>query len=95
MRFAISDDFSLDEVRVGNVYPVKGGRMSRFAVGMVCIAISEPRSAIDGRMCHMVTVSKDGEIVSTASYGLHAMEERMPIGFVRGLDTLEFNVEPI
>ena len=95
MRFTISDDFSLDEVRVGNVYPVKGGRQARYAVGMVVLAISEPRDKFSDRMCHMVTVAKDGEIVSTSSYGVHAMEDRIPIGFVRGLDVLTFDVEPM
>jgi hypothetical protein len=43
----------------------------------------------------MLVVSKDGEIVGTNSYAIHAMEERVPIGFVQGLESLDFEVQPI
>lgn len=95
MKFTISDEFSLDEVRVGNVYPVRGGRAARYAIGMVVIALSGPKDRHSDEMCHMLTISKEGEIVGATTYATHAMENRAPIGFVDGLDALDFDVRPI
>jgi hypothetical protein len=39
--------------------------------------------------------TKEGNPIGVTSYGLHAIEDRAPIAFVRGLDTLDLTMEPI
>lgn len=78
------NEFSIGEpVRVGNVYPVKGGRGVREKHLQVLIAMSEDR-----RESYFLVVNKDGEAVGVNRYGTHYVNDLQPIAFVEGLEDL-------
>ena len=58
----------LNEVRPGNIYPAKGGRKPGTEYWLV-VAVSETGA-------HLIGFNAEGQPVSTASYGKHAMRER-------------------
>lgn len=58
-------------IKVGDMYQAKGGRGDTAAWVV---------AAVRGDTLHMLGIDKSGEIVSTASYGAHAMEGRTCIG---------------
>jgi hypothetical protein len=68
---AIPDEAIADRVQVGDVLPAKGGRGDT-ALWLVV--------AVRGNSVHMLGLSRLGEIVSTASYGMHALSDRAVIG---------------
>jgi hypothetical protein len=70
------------EVRVGNVY----GYGTRAGHMMVLMAITE------GETCLLIVVDKHGNPVGITNYGMHSLDERMPIAFCEGLDALEFRI---
>jgi len=61
-------------VQVGDVYPAKGGRGDTRYWLVIALTNSE-------RSAHMLGLDIAGEVVSTASYGVHALEDRERIGF--------------
>lgn len=89
MRVNVTDIPQFQQPVVGNVYPISGGYGRKAGHAMVLIAITEKGS------CLMLVIDKDGEPIGVTSYGLHAIEERTPIAFVRGLDDLVFEMEPL
>jgi len=76
-----------DPVRVGNVYPVKGGRGLKQGHLQVVIAITESRE-YHGQSALLLVTTKDGKPVGVNSYGLSYVEELCPVAFVEGLDNL-------
>lgn len=91
MKFRIEDKAVLPQtpsVRVGNVYPAKGGARAKIAMWVV-IGVDEGSQRV-----HLVGLNDIGEMRSTCSYGIWAMQSRDVIGRVEGLDELEFTVEP-
>ena len=76
-----------DAPRVGNVYPVKGGRGMKNGHLQVLIAITKPHEyrGINGLL---LVITKEGEPVGVNSYGMHYIEELCPVAFVEGLDEL-------
>jgi len=74
---------------VGNVYPCAGGYGRKAGHAMVLIAITARQRAL------MLIIDKDGEPIGVSSYGLHAIEERAPVAYVRGLDQLDLTMEPL
>ncbi len=88
----------VDEARVGNVYPVKGGRGLRDGHMQVLIAITDPNSdkfSSQGRMALLLVIDKDGSPRGVNSYGIHYINDLCPIAFVDGLDELEFNMRSL
>jgi hypothetical protein len=77
------------EVRVGNVYHVKGGYGTKAGHMMVLMAITE------GETCLLMVVDKHGNPVGITNYGMHSLDERMPIAFCEGLDALEFRIRSL
>ena len=77
-----------EAARVGNVYPIKGGRGARYGNMQVLIAITEPREQWQGSMGLMLVISKEGKPVGVNSYGMHYIEDLQPIAFVEGLEEL-------
>lgn len=77
-----------EAARVGNVYPVKGGRGLRHGHMQVLIAITEPADCYNGRQGLLLVITKDGKPVGVNSYGIHYIEDLCPIAFVEGLDDL-------
>ena len=78
-------------VRVGNVYPVKGGRGLKNGHMQVLIAVTEGNEW-QGRTCLFLVITKDGKPASVNSYAMHYVEGLMPIGFVAGLDAMTLEV---
>lgn len=76
-----------DPARVGNVYPIKGGRGLRDGHMQVLIAITKPHE-YRGTAGLMIVVNKEGEPVGVNSYGMHYIEDLQPIAFVEGLDEM-------
>lgn len=71
------------EVEVGNVY---GSRCRTKTHAWLIVAII-------GRTAHALGLNEEGEISSTASYGVHAFERRNIIGKV-DLSNMEFPIIP-
>ena len=89
------DDFSpLEPVRVGNVYPIKGGRGLREGHMQILLAITEPHNC-HGASCLFLVVNKDGQPRGVNSYGLHYVQELMPMAFVDGIDELSLVMRSI
>lgn len=63
-----------DGVQVGDVYPAKGGRGDTRYWLVLAITNSD-------RAAHMLGLDSAGEVVSTQTYGIHAIEDRQRIGF--------------
>lgn len=89
MKINVSNFPTFSQPVVGNVYPIKGGYGRKAGHAMVLLSITEAAS------CLMLVINNEGEPVGVTSYGLHAIEERAPIAFVRGLEELEFTMEPL
>jgi hypothetical protein len=77
------------ETRVGNVYHVKGGYGTRDGHMMVLMAITAKDN------CLLMVIDKHGIPVNITSYGLHSIDERMPIAFCEGFDALEFRIRSL
>jgi hypothetical protein len=77
------------ETRVGNVYHVKGGYGTRAGHMMVLMAITKNDTAL------LMVIDKHGEPVSITNYGVHALDERMPIAFCEGIDSLSFRIRSL
>ena len=88
----INDRMINGGVRIGDVYPAKGGARRRIALWVVLSITGTDHS---GQMVHLLGLNEEGEITSTSSYGLHAMESRERIGYVAGLEDMQFNIEPM
>ncbi len=91
MKFEIKlGEFSPENpVRVGNVYPVKGGYGTRAKHMMVLLTITKDN------ICLLMVLNKDGEPVGVTHYAVTAMDDRMPIGFVPGVADMTFDVIPL
>lgn len=89
MKINVADIPAFHQPMVGNVYPISGGYGRKAGHAMVLLAITEKHS------CLMLVIDKSGEPVGVTSYGLHAIEDRAPVAFVRGLDDLIFEMEPL
>lgn len=77
----------LEAARIGNVYPIKGGRGLKQGHLQVLIAITEPKE-YSGPAGLMLVITKDGKPVGVNSYGMHYIEELCPIAFVDGLEDM-------
>jgi hypothetical protein len=89
MKIDVTDLPTFSQPIVGNVYAINGGYGRRAGHSMVLIAITQKESAL------LLVIDKDGEPVGVTSYGLHAIEERAPIAFVPGMDSLHFQMQPL
>lgn len=70
---------------VGNVYNVRGGSGARLGHMMVIISIIANTVTV-------LTINKDGDVVTGSSYGLHYFEDKCPIAYCNGLEDLSFNI---
>ena len=89
MKINVTDLPTFSQPVIGNVYGCAGGYGRKAGHSMVLIAITEKQQAL------MLVIDKDGNPVGVTSYGLHAIEERAPIAFVGGLDSLDLTMEPL
>lgn len=90
MRIDIRTDVAIpgEGVRVGNVYPTKGGYGARKGHMFVVAAINEG-------IATCLTVDKEGNIVGATIYGCHVFEDRTLIAYVEGLEDLELIMRSI
>lgn len=84
-----------EAVRVGNVYPVRGGRGARDGNMQVLIAITKPRETWHGQAALLLVIDKNGNPTGVNSYGLHAIESWQPIAFVDGLDEMTLTMRSL
>lgn len=89
MKINMTDIPAFSQPVVGNAYAISGGYGRRAGHLMVLLAITEKNS------CLMLVVDKEGNPVGVTSYGLHAIEERAPVAFVRGLENLDLTLEAL
>jgi len=89
VKINVTEIPTFSQPTVGNVYAISGGYGRRAGHSMVLLAITEKQS------CLMVVIDKEGKAIGVTSYGLHHIEERAPIAFVRGLDELNLTMEPL
>lgn len=74
----------LDQPAIGDVYRAKGGRgETKFFVVV----------AITGRVAHALGLNREGDIVSTTSYGCEVFAARDVVGRVAGLSEMTLNIE--
>lgn len=85
----------INEVRVGNVYPISGGWGRRNGHLMVLLAITEKAERHEGNMCLFLIIDKEGNPRDVTKYGLHIIEDRAPIAFVDGIDDAVLNMRSI
>ena len=80
-----------ETLRIGNVYPCKGGGKTRFWIVI----------GLDDRSVNLVGINSDGVVTSTQNYGRHVFEgntcslfqKRTLLGRCEGLESLEFDVQ--
>jgi hypothetical protein len=89
MRINVIDLPGFSQPTVGNVYAIGGGYGRKAGHAMVLMAITKTNIAL------MLVIDREGEPTGVTSYGLHAIEERVPIAFVSGLEEMSFQMEPI
>ena len=84
-----------EPARVGNVYPIKGGRGLREGHMQILIAIGTPREKWRGQAALMLVINKNGEPVGVNSYGMHYVEDLQPIAFVEGLEEMTLTMRSL
>ena len=89
MRINVTELPGFAQPNVGNVYPISGGYGRKAGHAMVLLAITKQQA------CLMLVIDKEGDPVGVTSYGLHSIEERVPIAFVPGLIELSLMMEPL
>lgn len=89
MKINVTDMPTFSQPVVGNVYSISGGYGRKAGHAMILLAITDKQSAL------LLVIDKEGNPVGVTSYGVHAIEERAPIAFVRGLDEMVFQMEAL
>lgn len=89
MKINVTDIPSFQQPIVGNVYAINGGYGRKAGHAMVLIAVTAKQTAL------MLIIDNNGDPVGVTAYGLGSIAERTPIAFVRGIDDLAFNMEPL
>lgn len=87
MRFQIDEKISTitESPVVGNVYNVRGGTGAKNGYMMVIVSIVEATATI-------LTVNRNGDVVSGSNYGIHYFEDKCPIAYCSGLEELQFKI---
>jgi hypothetical protein len=81
-------------LRVGNVYPVRGGSGLKNGHMMICIAITEAKPCV-GSGALMLVIDRQGNPVNVDKYGVHVFEDRAPIAFAKGVEDIELFIQSI
>lgn len=90
MKFNISKDLKpyMETPVIGNVYNVRGGYGAKLGYMMVIVSIVNTTVTV-------LTLTKEGEIVSGCNYGSHYFEDKCPIAYCDNLEQLTFEVRPL
>lgn len=91
----VGDFGPYDPARIGNVYPIRGGRGLRDGHMQVLLAVTTPKESWHGPAALMLVIDKAGNPVGVNSYGLHAVENWQPIAFVDGLDQMNLTMRSL
>ena len=83
--FKMSDRPEPYAVKLGMVYPVKGGHGRRHGHMFVLIAITD-NDPNHGQGCLMLRIDKHGRPVGVTSYNLGYVQGLQPIAFAEGVD---------
>lgn len=94
MRFNLPESLEAPDctVKVGNVYKPRGGRAIRDNWLHVIMSITTETSMTGPRVV-VGSIDVHGELVSATIYGAHVFQDRVPIGYVKGLEELDFEME--
>lgn len=95
INIEVGDFGPYEPARVGNVYPIKGGRGLRDGHMQVLIAITTTRDQWRGQAGLLLVIDKEGNPVGVNSYGMHAIEDLQPIAFVEGLETMTLTMRSL
>lgn len=87
MKFQIDTEIAhpIQTPIVGNVYAVRGGSGAKH--GHMFIIVS-----IIGTTVTVLTLNKSGDVVSGSNYGLHYFNDKCPIAYCDGLESLSFKI---
>lgn len=89
MKINVTDLPAFNQPIVGNVYAVSGGYGRKAGHAMVLLAITAKQTAL------LLVIDNNGDPVGVTAYCISSIAERTPIAFVRGIDELTFNMEPL
>lgn len=95
INIEVGDFGPYEPARIGNVYPIKGGRGLRDGHMQVLLAITEPKEGWQGPAALLLVIDKGGKPVGVNSYGMHAIENMQPIAFVDGLDEMTLTMRSL
>ena len=82
---AVKQFYPDESVQVGHVYSSKNHRVTRYWLVL----------SVRGNTAHLLGLDATGEVVTTTSYGVHALDGRALVGVVKGLEELSFSIEPV
>lgn len=94
INIEVGDFGPFDQARIGNVYPIRGGRGLRDGHMQVLIAITKQRD-YSGPSGLLLVINKEGEPVGINSYGMHVIENQQPIAFVEGLEGMNLTMRSL
>lgn len=95
VNIEVGDFGPYDPARIGNVYPIKGGRGLRNGHMQILLAITKPKEEWRGQAGLMLVIDKEGNPVGVNSYGMHYIEELQPIAFVEGLEEITLTMRSL
>lgn len=82
------------ELKVGNVYPVRGGRSASLGYMQIILAITESEKCSCG-MALMLIVDREGKPKNCDAYSARYFEDKMPIGFCDGLEDIDLTIRSL
>jgi hypothetical protein len=94
INIEVGDFGPYEGARVGNVYPIRGGRGLRDGHMQVLIAVARQRD-YSGPSGLLLVITKEGEPIGVNSYGMHAIENMQPIAFVEGLEEMTLTMRSL
>ena len=90
MKFTIEKNLKARVIspNIGNVYNVRGGTGAKYGHMMVIVSVTN-------EMCTVLSITKDGEIVTGSNYGSHYFDDKCPIAYCAGLEDLNFEIQSL
>lgn len=81
--------------RVGDVFPVRGGRGMKLGHYHVVIAFKEPQDKYDSRSVVTLTINREGDVVGAGSYRDDYFDDKSLVGRVEGLDEVDLTLRSV
>lgn len=96
INIEVGDFGPYEPARVGNVYPIKGGRGLRYGHMQILIAITEClEPGYRGPAGLLLVVDKGGKPIGVNSYAMHYVDELQPIAFVDGIEEMSLTMRSL